>query len=68
MGETLRVYETFRYMRANTAIDNRYFQRFLCGLVYLVYTEPDVDEVHLVTARFAERWMVEEYEENRERR
>lgn len=35
------------------------------GLVYLVFTEPREDELHLVTARRAEPWMVIEYEENR---
>jgi uncharacterized DUF497 family protein len=37
------------------------------GLVYLVYTEPMPDEVRFITARRAEPWMVDEYEENRER-
>jgi uncharacterized protein len=35
------------------------------GLVYLVFTEPRQDELHFVTARRAEPWMVTEYEENR---
>lgn len=35
------------------------------GLVYLVFTEPDADELHFITARLAENWMVKEYEENR---
>jgi uncharacterized protein len=37
------------------------------GLVYLVYTEPTPDELHFITARRAEPWMVDEYEENRKR-
>ena len=37
------------------------------GLVFLSYTEPAEDEIHFITARRAERWMVEEYEENRRR-
>lgn len=37
------------------------------GLVYLVYTEPSREEIHFVTARRAESWMVDEYEENRQR-
>ena len=40
------------------------------GLVYLVYTELESDgelELHFITARRAEKWMVDEYEENRER-
>lgn len=40
------------------------------GLVYLVFTELDADgeiELHFVTARRAEPWMVEEYEENKRR-
>lgn len=35
------------------------------GLVYLVFTEPREDELHFITARLAENWMVKEYEENR---
>ncbi len=37
------------------------------GLVYLVFTEPKEDEIHFITARLAENWMVKEYEENRKR-
>jgi uncharacterized DUF497 family protein len=37
------------------------------GLVYLVFTEPTEDELHFITARLAENWMVKEYEENRKR-
>ena len=37
------------------------------GLVYLVFTEPSEDELHFITARLAENWMVKEYEENRKR-
>jgi uncharacterized DUF497 family protein len=35
------------------------------GLVFLVYAEPTPDEIRFITARRAEPWMVEEYEENR---
>lgn len=37
------------------------------GLVYLVFTEPEKDELHFITARMAEDWMVKEYEQNRKR-
>jgi len=37
------------------------------GLVFLAYTESRVDELHFVTARLAEKWMVDEYEENKQR-
>lgn len=37
------------------------------GLVYLVFTEPNKNELHFITARLAEKWMVKEYEENRKR-
>ena len=37
------------------------------GLVYLVFTEIGDDELHFITARLAENWMVKEYEENRKR-
>ena len=37
------------------------------GLVFLSYTEPAVDEIHFITARHAEKWMVDEYEENKQR-
>ncbi|MCB1025329.1 MAG: BrnT family toxin [Acidobacteria bacterium] len=38
------------------------------GLVYLVFTELKMDELHFITARLAENWMVKEYEENRKRK
>lgn len=38
------------------------------GLTYLVYTEPEENTVHFITARLAEAWMVKEYEENRKGR
>jgi uncharacterized DUF497 family protein len=38
------------------------------GLIYLVFTEPVENELHFITARLAENWMVKEYEENRKRR
>ena len=34
------------------------------GLIHLVYTMPDDDEIHFVTARHAENWYVKQYEEN----
>ena len=37
------------------------------GLVYLVFTETTEDELHFITARLAEGWMVKVYEENRKR-
>lgn len=40
------------------------------GLVHLVFTELESDgemELHFITARRAEPWMVNEYEENRKR-
>lgn len=37
------------------------------GLVYLVFIEIAEDELHFITARLAENWMVKEYEENRKR-
>jgi uncharacterized DUF497 family protein len=37
------------------------------GLVYLVFTELSENELHFITARLAENWMVKEYEENRKR-
>ena len=37
------------------------------GLVYLVFTETAEDELHFITARLAENWMVKEYEEDRKR-
>lgn len=39
------------------------------GLVYLVFTQEESDDVelHFITARHAEKWMVDEYEENKER-
>jgi uncharacterized DUF497 family protein len=41
------------------------------GLVYLVFTEAEAGvglELRFITARRAEPWMVEEYEENRRKR
>ncbi len=37
------------------------------GLVYLVFTEPNENELHFITARLAENWMVKDYERNRKR-
>lgn len=39
------------------------------GLVYLVFTQLEVDEteLHFISARRAEPWMVDEYEENKQR-
>lgn len=37
------------------------------GLVYLVFTEPNEFELHFLTARLAENWMVKEYEESRKK-
>ena len=39
------------------------------GLVYLVFTEvfDDEPELHFITARRAEPWMVNEYEKNKQR-
>ncbi len=37
------------------------------GLVYLVFTETGEDELHFITARLAENWMVKEYEANRKK-
>jgi uncharacterized DUF497 family protein len=37
------------------------------GLTFLSYTEPEPDEAHCITARRAEPWMVDEYEENKKR-
>jgi uncharacterized DUF497 family protein len=37
------------------------------GLVFLVFTETSENELHFITARLAENWMVKEYEENRKR-
>jgi uncharacterized DUF497 family protein len=55
--------EETRY--AITGIAARY------GLVYLIFTERESEgemELHFITARRAEPWMVDEYEENRKRR
>lgn len=54
----------------STATETRYAMIGLTaqyGLVYLVFTEPTPDEVHYITARRAEKWMVDEYEENKQR-
>lgn len=37
------------------------------GLIYLVFTEPIESELHFITARKAENWMVKSYEQNRRR-
>lgn len=37
------------------------------GLIYLVFTAPNENELHFITARLAENWMVKEYEKNRKR-
>lgn len=37
------------------------------GLVYLVFTETTETELHLITARKAENWMIKLYDENRSR-
>ena len=40
------------------------------GLVYLVFTQLELDDqvdLHFVSARRAEPWMVKEYEENKQR-
>ena len=34
------------------------------GLVHLVYTMPDNDEIHFVTARLAGKFYVKQYEKN----
>lgn len=41
------------------------------GLAYLVFTQDDTGEqvaLHFITARRAEPWMVDEYEENKKRK
>jgi uncharacterized protein len=37
------------------------------GLIYLVFTEPNENELHFITARKAEKWMMKDYEQNRRR-
>ena len=37
------------------------------GLIHLVFTETTETELHFITARKAEKWMVDAYEENRRR-
>jgi uncharacterized DUF497 family protein len=37
------------------------------GLVYLVFTEISVTDLHFITARKAENWMTKIYEQNRSR-
>lgn len=37
------------------------------GLLHIVFSYPDENDIFLVTARRAENWMVKEYEENRKR-
>lgn len=34
------------------------------GLIFLVYTVSNDNEIHFITARRAERWLVKRYEEN----
>jgi uncharacterized DUF497 family protein len=50
-----------------TADETRYAMIGLTsyGLVYLVYSETTPDELHFITARRAEPWIIDEYEENR---
>lgn len=37
------------------------------GLIFLIYTIPNENDVRFITARKAEKWMVKVYEENRRR-
>ncbi|MCY7377424.1 MAG: BrnT family toxin [Pyrinomonadaceae bacterium] len=37
------------------------------GLIQLIFTEPTDTELHFITARKAESWMVKVYEQNRRR-
>jgi uncharacterized protein len=37
------------------------------GLVFVVFTYDESNDIRLITARKAENWMVKEYEENRKR-
>ena len=37
------------------------------GLIFVVFTYQHDDDIRLITARKAEKWMVNEYEENRKR-
>jgi uncharacterized DUF497 family protein len=37
------------------------------GLIVLTYTIVEADDVRLISARKAEKWMVDKYEENRRR-
>ncbi len=37
------------------------------GLIYRVFTEPAEGELHFITTRRAENWMIKEYEQNRGR-
>ncbi|CAN5139587.1 hypothetical protein BH20ACI1_BH20ACI1_08100 [soil metagenome] len=37
------------------------------GLVYFVFAEPNENELHFITARLAENWMVRDYDKNRRR-
>jgi uncharacterized protein len=37
------------------------------GLTYLVFTDVNEEEVHFITTRLAEPWMVDDYEENKRR-
>jgi uncharacterized protein len=38
------------------------------GLIYLVFTEITETELHFITARKAENWMVKKYDQNRSRK
>lgn len=38
------------------------------GLVYLVFTETTETELHFITARKAEKWMIKQYDESRSRK
>ena len=37
------------------------------GLIFLIFTEPSETELHFITSRKAENWMVKVYEQNRRR-
>lgn len=34
------------------------------GLIFLVYVVPNENEIHFITARRAEKWLVKRYEQN----
>ena len=42
-------------------------QSIIYGLVFLVFTYDENDDIRFITARRVEGWMVKEYEENRKR-